>query len=93
MEPITGVKMDQVIEAATKAFDKIATARMTDYTRGLMLKEHNQRMKVQRLRDEADAAEKSANETAAQIERLRSGDWSSVEPLELADVQSKEQRS
>jgi len=89
MQAIPGLDLKRVDENATKAFQKIAEGRLTDYLRGLKIQHHNELMKVARLRNEADQAEARAAEIGRQIAAIVGGDWSAVAPMELQDKGDK----
>ena len=85
MNAISGIDLKKVSEQADKAFVKIAESRLVDYVRGLKVQAHNQRMKAQRLRHEAEQAEAAVLKIDEQVGKIVEGAWDSIEPLELQE--------
>jgi hypothetical protein len=83
MDKIDGIELRGPLANAEKAFQKTAEGRITDYVRGLMIQEHNLRMKVARLETETALARESASLLQKKLEQIRAGDWSVIEPFEI----------
>ena len=84
MDPFPGVDLSKAIKASDEAVVKVASQRVTAYLIGLRMQAHNLRRKAFRLHNEADVAAFAATEVEAKLVAVVAGDWSGIEPFELA---------
>ena len=85
MEPISGVQLGKLTEPAEQAYRKLVQARVSDMLKGLLVQEHNLRMKSARLRGEAEQADLQRQSILERIEKFKNNDWTAVEPFEISD--------
>jgi len=85
MDPIPGIDLGKLDEAAQQAYRKLVQARVSDLLKGLLVQRHNLAMKAARLRTEADQADGQRKVLDDRITRMQTGDWSAVEPFEITD--------
>lgn len=89
MRAIDGVNLKELLNQARNNATKQIATQMVGYLRGLVIDEHNLRLKAERLHGEAEKAAEAASARAEQIERIRTGDWSAIELDELHDTKDK----
>lgn len=82
---IPGIDLKKIDDNASKAFQKIAETRLTDYLRGLKIQAHNERMKALRLHNEGLQADARAREIEGQLRKVVAGDWDVIPALEFTD--------
>lgn len=93
MDPFPGVDLAKAVKASDEVVTKIASQRVTAYVTGLRMQAHNLRMKALRLAGESAVAAKAAEEVEAKLAAIAAGDWSGIEPFELAAGQGGDQKA
>lgn len=90
-EPFGNLDLPKLLDDAKQRTRKIAVEAITKYLRGLLLQQHNLSMKAERLAQESTQAEVQRRAILEKIEAIQAGDWSALDPLELADKPDKKQ--
>lgn len=84
MDPIQGISLSDVAKSAEQGARKLAEQHIASYVRGLMVDVHNLEAKALRLAEESRKAKEAADSRRAQLDRIMKGDWTAIEPFELA---------